>query len=63
MAKSKYLQIFLCTLCYHRGRTDDGIIGCNKNGKFLAFEDQDDFADIPDWCTLPDKVVSNENEN
>ena len=54
MARFKYLKIYLCGLCHHCGRKETGIRGCNFNGKFLAFEDQEDFADIPNWCPLPD---------
>ena len=50
---SKSLEISFCKLCYHCGRIGD-FDGCCYNKKFLAFEDQDDLAEIPGWCPLPD---------
>jgi len=54
MALCKLLPIWFCGHCTNVGKLESGISGCYANGskKFIAFENQDDLAVIPDWCPL-----------
>lgn len=59
----KLLPICLCIQCGNIGLEED-IKGCIKTKDFLAFEDQDDMAEIPEWCPLEDKeIIRNENDD
>lgn len=55
MRKPKLLPIWFCSHCTNIGMDEQLFRGCQAKGKFVAFDDQEDLSDIPDWCPLEEE--------